>query len=281
MRFDFIKNHRHKYSISQSTKLLEVTRAGYYQNLKAIPSSTELRHQYLTKQIKRVFNQHKGNYGSIRITQQLYNEGIETNKRVVAQLMQKAGLLAKGYYKRFKSHTKKPSIEQLVKDNLLNREFDNKVVDQIWVTDITYISCSDGRLYLSTYIDLATRIPRCFKTASSMKKDIVIDPLKNYNGKLPDVVHSDRGSQYTSHEYTQLLQDNSIIHSMSKPGTPVDNAVIESFHNSIKRELIKPNKHKTKAQIKVLIDEYLMHYYIYERIHTKFMKTPYEYQQSL
>jgi len=114
-----------------------------------------------------------------------------------------------------------------------------------------------------------------------MKKEIVMSPLENYEGRLPRTVHSDRESQYTSYAYADLMEAKSITHSMSQPGTPVDNTVIESFHNSIKRELITPNRHKTKAQMKVLIDHYLQNYYIYDRIYTKFMKTPYKYQESL
>lgn len=157
----------------------------------------------------------------------------------------------------------------------MNRQFEQSQIDAVWVTDITYIPCNDGRLYLSTYIDLATRIPRCYMVDSNMKKEIVIHPLQIYKGELPTVIHSDRGSQYQSLSYQELLTDHHITHSMSQPGTPVDNAVIESFHRSIKRELIEPNKHKSKIEmkVKVLIQDYLEDYYPNKRIHTKFMMT--------
>ena len=163
-------------------ELLEVTRSGYYEWLKRVPSTRVLRHQYLTEEIKRVFKQHNGNYGSPRIAQQLYDEGIETNKRVVAELMQKAGLKAKGYRKRAKKHTKKKPIEEYIRENILNRQFDRETIDEIWVTDISYVACSDGRLYLSTYIDLTTRIPRCYEIGVSMKKEMVMSPLEKYQG---------------------------------------------------------------------------------------------------
>jgi len=276
-----MKTHKGKYPILHYAKLFKVSRVGYYEYSKRKLSATKLKHEYLTIEIQRVFNQHKGNYGSPRIAQQLYDEGIETNKRVVAELMQKAGLKAKGYRKSRGNQTKKKGLAEYVRENLVKREFDSKAIDAIWVTDITYVPCSDGRLYLSTYIDLATRIPRCYKISSSMKKELVLEPLKRYDGRYPTIIHSDRGSQYTSYAYAELLEEKSILHSMSQPGTPVDNAVIESFHNSIKRELINPNRHKTKVEMQVLIDHYLQKYYIYDRIHTKFMKTPYKYQESL
>lgn len=122
-----------------------------------------------------------------------------------------------------------------------------------------------------------------FELISSLilKIHIVIDPLLQYDGKLPTIIHGDRGSQYTSHRYQELLESKEIQHSMSAPGTPVDNAVIESFHKSIKRELIYPNRHKTKAEMKVLITKYISDYYIHERIHTKFMMTPHKYEQQI
>jgi putative transposase len=195
-RFQFIKLHKGKYTVSTLSKKLEVSRAGYYHWLTKPISNIELRHQYLTEEIKRVFKQHNGNYGSPRIAQQLYDEGIETNKRVVAELMQKAGLKAKGYRKRSCQTTKKP-LEKYIYENIINREFNRDIIDEIWVTDITYVPCSDGRLYLNNYIDLTTRIPRCYEIAASMKKEIAIAPLKSYHGKRPEIVHSDRGSQYT------------------------------------------------------------------------------------
>lgn len=126
---------------------------------KKTKSRLALRHEYLTNEIIKVFKKHHGRYGSPRVAKELYDKGIETNKRVVARLMRDNNLIAKGYHRRKASYGKTKDIETIVKENLLLRNFDSEKVDDIWVTDITYINCSDGRLYLSTYIDLATRIP--------------------------------------------------------------------------------------------------------------------------
>ncbi len=258
--------------------MLHVSRAGYYDWVKRPPSELSLRHDYLKAEIKRTFKEHHGRYGSPRVVLALLNEGINTNIRVVAKLMRDMNLCAIGYHRRKKSYGQNKAIEDVVKENLLQREFHQIDVDRVWVTDITYIQCKDGRLYLSTYIDLTTRIPRCFKVYTNMKKHLVIDPIKTYKGVLPEMIHSDRGSQYRSYDYRDLLEDKNILHSMSEPGTPVDNAVIESYHKSIKRELIYPNKHKTKAEMKVLIHEYLTNYYVKKRIHTKFNMTPLQFE---
>ena len=262
-------------------RLLEVSKQGYYDWRKIQKYLLALRHEYLTNEIVKVFKKHHGRYGSPRVAKELYDKGIETNKRVVARLMRDNNLIAKGYHRRKASYGKPKDIETIVKENLLLRNFDSEKVDDIWVTDITYISCSDGRLYLSTYIDLATRIPRCFKISTNMKKHIVSDPLKYYTDTLPNYIHSDRGPQYRSYDYQDLLEKFNIQHSMSAPGTPVDNAVIESFHKTIKRELIYPNKNKTKSEMRVLIENYLGDYYTNERIHTKFMTTPLKEEERL
>lgn len=170
-----------------------VSRQGYYDWRKRFPSRTTLRHEFLKSESKRVFYEHKGRYGSPRIAQQLYDEGIETNKRVVAVLMRELNLCAKGFHHRKPSYGKEKAIEQVIKENLLNRQFNQSQIDAIWVTAIPYISCADGRLYLSTYIDLATRILRCYKVDAHMRKEIVIQPLERYNGSLLSVVHSERG----------------------------------------------------------------------------------------
>lgn len=249
--------------------------------MKRPPSELSRRHEYLKIEIRRIFERHQGRYGSPRVVLALLEEGIDTNIRVVAKLMREMHLCAEGYHRRKKSYGQNKAIEDVIRDNLLNREFDQAIIDRVWVTDITYIQCKDGRLYLSTYIDLTTRIPRCFKVHANMKKHIVIDPIRNYKGSLPEIIHSDRGSQYRSYDYRDLLESKRITHSMSEPGTPVDNAVIESYHKSIKRELIYPNKNKTKAEIKVLIHEYLTNYYVNQRIHTKFKMTPAQYESQI
>lgn len=281
MRFHFIHKHRTDYQVKIMCRILSVSRQGYYEWRKRKPSQLRLRHRFLEKEIRRVYDQHKGRYGSPRIALQLYDEGIETNKRVVATLMRKMGLCAKGYHRRKTTYGQDKSFETAYKENLLERQFDQEIIDKIWVTDITYVSCSDGRLYLSTYIDLATRIPRCFTIETHMRKEIVLNPIKSYKNQLPDIIHSDRGSQYRSYAYQDLLESYKIRHSMSQPGTPVDNAVIESFHRTIKRELIIPNKGKTKEEMKVLIFNYLTEYFPNERIHMKFKMTPSQYEKSL
>lgn len=114
-----------------------------------------------------------------------------------------------------------------------------------------------------------------------MRKDIINDPQRKYKGKMPNIIYSDRGLQYRSFSYQDILNKNNICHSMSDPGTPVDNVVVESYCRSIKRELIIPNKHKLTDEMKVLIKDFLTGYYVNKRIHTKLKMTPRKYEEKL
>lgn len=235
-----------------------------------------------------MFEEHKGRYGSPRIAQHLYDEGIETNKRVVAMLMQRAGLVS--IYSRNR-RSKKTSKKGITRENILRRNFKSMIPGEVFVTDITYVPCSDGVLYLTIYLDLALRQPRAFGITNHIRKECVTDPLENLiaNGFAHEdsMVHSDQGSQYRSFVFAGICEEHGLIHSMSAPGNPIDNAVAESFClyplgcKTVKTEVIKPNRHLTKAQMEVVLCNYLEDYYPKERIHTALGMTPNAYEQWL
>ncbi len=278
-----MKRNSKKYTISIICRLLKISRQGYYEFLHRKPSKRELHHEYLIKEIKRIYKEHKGRYGSPRIALQMYMEGIETNKKTIAKLMQKEGLVSI-YYKKRKYKKVEKELRDYIRENILERQFKQEKTDKVLVSDITYVPCRDGTLYLTSYIDLSCRMLRSYKISTHMRKSVVIEPLINILKKknmLGCIIHTDRGSQYRSYEYKELLEKNQINHSMSKPGTPLDNAVIESFYKTVKVELINPNKNKTKAEMKVLLRNYLEDYYPKKRIHTSLGMTPYKYEQIL
>lgn len=195
--------------------------------------------------------------------------------------MRNVGLCAITHRRKKKSPQIK-TIEHYVEANILNRAFGGKHINQVWIEDITYIPCKAGTLYLSMFIDIASKMPRGYVIANHMKANIVVTALKQglnqikYTERM--IVHTDRGSQYRSDEFVHLISKNKLIHSMSRPGNPIDNAVMESFFKTLKTELIYPNKHQTKAHMKVLIEDYLFNYYPKERYHTSFGMTPYDYE---
>lgn len=214
---------------------------------------------------------------------QLYEEGIETNKRVVAMLMQKAKLVSI-YSQRRRRKQKQKSKENLLKENLLKREFDCDNPGTIFVTDITYVPCSDGTLYLTCFLDIATRMPKTFNITDHMRKECATKPLKKLpkNGaKKGAIVHSDQGSQYKSYAFSNICDENNFKQSMSAPGNPIDNAVAEAFFKSVKIEVVYPNRHRTKEEMEVILRNYMEDYYPKERIHTKLRMPPYQYEQQL
>lgn len=257
---------------------------GYYLYRRRQPSKRSLRHDWLTIQIKRVFEKHKGRYGSPRIALTLYNEGIETNKRVVAMLMQRAGLVSV-YGRQRRQKQRLRFKEDMLRQNLLNRDFNCQQANTVFVSDITYIRCHDGMLYLTLYLDLATRFPKAYGITGSMKMACVIDPLKQLinagYAQRGTIIHSDQGSQYRSYAMANLCEAHGLIQSMSRPGRPIDNAVAEAFFKTLKMEVIYPNRHLTKAKMMVLLGDYLDRYYPEERIHTSLGMTPKQYEQRL
>lgn len=124
VRFEFVHKHHQQYSIQTLCRILNVSRQGYYLWRNRRPSRTQLRHNFLKQNIKGVFYEHKGRYGYPRIAQQLYDEGIETNKRVASVLMCGMNLCAKGFYRRQSSYGRGKAIEEIVKENLLSRQFE-------------------------------------------------------------------------------------------------------------------------------------------------------------
>ncbi|MFV0424224.1 MAG: IS3 family transposase [Bacilli bacterium] len=279
-RFKFITcYHSSKYSISSLCKLLNVSRAGYYEFQTRRKSKTQIKREYIESQVIRVYKEHKGRYGSPRIANQLYEEGIETNKRVVAELMAKNSLVAITHKRKKNNNSNK--FEEAVRENSLNRIFNQKDINNVWCGDITYVRCSDGTLYVSTYVDLGSRMDVSYDVRSNMKKELVLKSLEEtFAGKrFPKMIHTDGGSQYRSYKFKELMEKYGISHSMSAPGTPIDNAVIESFFNTLKKELIYPNKGKTMAQMRILIKGYMEEYYPKKRHHTTIGMTPEKYEK--
>lgn len=188
------------------------------------------------------------------------------------------------YYKKRSAGKQEKTLSDYVMDNILQRQFHEEVLNKVLVSDITYVPCRDGTHYLAAYVDLASRMPRAFQVSANMKTSLVIEPLLAFLKRTSlkgSIIHTDRGSQYRSYMYKEILQEQNVTHSMSDPGCPLDNAVAESFFKAVKTELIRPNRHKTKAEMKVLLENYLEDYYPHKRIHTVLGMTPYQFEQQL
>ncbi len=157
--------------------------------------------------------------------------------------------------------------------------------NQVWVSDITYVATDEGWLYLATHIDLFDRKVVGMAMSESLKRDIVI---KSLNRAVTDrkpgeglICHSDQGVQYASEEYRELLRRFKIRGSMSRRGNCYDNAPAESFHATIKKELIYSERFKTRNEAKNKIFEYIEVFYNRQRLHSALgYQTPHEYWQK-
>jgi transposase InsO family protein len=252
---------------------LEVSRSGYYKWLqeKANENSYQKRRKALLARIMYIFLDSKSRYGSPKITKLLKREGWSVSERMVGKLMKENGLRS-CVSRKFRVNTTDSNHPHPIAPNVLNQRFTTTAPNKIWVTDITYVPCREGRLYLASVLDLYTRRIVGWKLAERMTTDLVLAALDQaYEAQKPPeglIHHSDRGSQYASEEYRSRLQQYQMKASMSRKGNCYDNACIESFHSVLKKEFIYCTRFRTKAQAQQEIFEYIELFYNRKRIHS-------------
>lgn len=250
--------------------MLLIERSGYYAWLKKKPGKRAMSNKLLDAKIIAIFNTHLGRYGAKRITDELRDNGETCSKNRVSRRMNFLELHAKAK-KKFKVTT--DSKHNLpIAPNLLNRDFSTTGPNQKWVGDISYVSTDEGWMYLAVVIDLYSRAVIGWSMQPTMSKQLVCDALimALWRRGFPRGVlfHSDRGSQYCSHDFQKLLKVNGIICSMSRKGNCWDNSVAESFFHTIKTELIYSERYLTRERAKNSIFHYIEVYYNRIRRHS-------------
>jgi len=215
------------YSVRLMCKMLCVSPSGYYSWRDRSPSKRAQENAILTEKIKAIFDDENSRVGAKRITKRLRFEGAHVSRHRVARIMRKNGWRAKAARK-FKVTTN--SNHKLpVAPNLLQQKFSASRPNEKWVSDITYVWTDEGWLYLAVVMDLYSRMVVGWSMSERMTSQLVIDALQMaiWRRKKPQgvIIHSDRGSQYCSHEYQKLLAENGFICSMSKRGDCYDNGV--------------------------------------------------------
>jgi len=270
VRFQYLKDNHGKYNVKKACKTLHVSHSGYYEYLHRQPSDRAIENEILSQNIRRIFNEHKGRYGMIRISRSLGREGISANHKRVGRLMRIMGLYAKGTRYRYKNYHKVTNNEE--RPNLLNQVFDARGKNQIWIGDITYIHTKLGYLYLAVFLDIYSRRVVGWSMERTLKENLVIRAfLQAYWKEKPQeslIVHTDQGSQYTGNNFQAVLQAGGAIHSNSRKGNPYDNAMMESFYRTLKRELTKGANYETPEQAQKAIFQYIELYYNNERMHS-------------
>lgn len=263
--------------------MLGVSRSGYYAYSSRKMSAHSIENNVLREEIKIIFEENKGRYGSWRISRELKNRGILASRKRVAKLMRMDGLYPKGSPHQYR---RKYGHQQEGRPNLLNQIFEAKGRNQIWLGDITYIPTKKKTLYLAVFLDVYSRKIVGWAMDTRMKEKLVIDAFNQaYGREHPEpglIVHSDQGAQYTGAAFRSLLKFRSAISSNSRKGTPYDNAPMESFYKTLKRELINDAHFETLEEAKAEVFKYIETYYNTRRMHSTLgYMTPVEYEKML
>ena len=235
-----------------------------------------------SKEIKRVFEEHSSRYGSKRIAKSLEREGIKINHKKVSRLMSKLGLVAKGAKKKYRYHKR---ILNTQAPNLINQNFIAEERNQIWLGDITYIPTGEGFLYLCVFLDTYSRKIVGFCMDKRMTDNIVTDAFRQAidkeHPKIGLIVHTDQGSQFTGSRFRNLVKKYGGVVSNSMKGNPYDNAMMESFYRTFKRELINGIKFKSRRDAEKETFKYIELYYNSKRLHSALgYVSPREYERT-
>jgi len=252
-------------------ELFEVSRSGFYAWIDR-PASARLKKE--EERAEKIFDVHvksRGLYGSPRVYQELLKQGEKVSLNTVASIMKERHIRSK-MQRKFRVLTTDSRHDNPIAPNTLDRQFQADGPNQKWCVDITYVSTGQGWLYLAGVIDLFSRRIVGWSMADHLQSNLCEAALRMaLTQREPGkglLQHSDRGVQYTSSNYRQLLAQHNIQVSMSRTGNCYDNAVMESFWGTLKTELIYHQTYATREDAKRSIFEYIEVFYNRIRLHS-------------
>ena len=282
-----MNKHSPRFPVEMMSRALGVSRGGYYKWLKknAQDSTLAASDQCLNKEIKAVFEHSKSTYGSPRVYQKLQTlaDGLSVSKSTVARRMKALGLAARNRKRKYVVTTQSDH-PYAASPNLLDRQFGVEQINQVWVSDITYIATDQGWRYLTIILDLGDRSVVSWALSNTLHaQSSVIKAFKeavekrNISKNSGLMFHSDRGVQYACEDFRSLLNQYKVTQSMSRKGNCWDNAVAESFFKTIKTEELDQHQLIKAEQLFSLIFKYIDGWYNTQRIHSALNgKTPWE-----
>jgi transposase InsO family protein len=240
------------------------------------PSDAELLEAELVAEIRAIHDEFDQTYGVPRMAVELVRRGWRVNHKRVERLMAAHGLV--GVHKPAKVRTTIPAEENPPLPDLVGRRFAPAAPDVVWVGDITYIPTGEGWLYLASVLDLGSRRLLGYSMAGHMRTELVADALtmaaSARGGQTAGIIfHGDRGSQYMSGDYRQLVGDLDMVQSVGRTGVCWDNAVAEAFWSSLKREVIHRYRFATRAEARRAIFAWI-HTYNHRRLHSSLGYVP-------
>jgi putative transposase len=258
----FIDMKRGDYGVELICRTLEVSASAYYQRSTGQRSERAVEDERLLAVIRETHKDNYYAYGYRKMWKTLRRAGETAPRCQVQRLMRQHGI--QGAKRRGKPwRTTLPDPTALKRPDLVNRDFTAKAPDRLWVGDYTYLRCWEGKLYFAFVIDVFSRKIVGWQLATHMRTDLVLDALRMALGiRAPGadftlVTHTDQGSQYTSDDYTQVIDDHRVLASVGTVGDAYDNAMAESFVDTFKTELIKDRTWETRSQVELAILEYV------------------------
>jgi len=259
------------YPVGALCRAVQVARSGYYGWLKGKEPAREVANGELVEQIKTIYAAKRGTYGSPRITHELRRGGQKYNHKRVERLMRQQGLKGRTG-KRRKVRTTNSEHDQPVAPNLLLERPAPQRTDEVWVADITYVPTTEGWLFVAAVMDLYSRQLLGWSIWESLEAGGALQALNRAltRRRYPRGVihHSDRGIQYACREYRQQLERCGLVASMSRKGNCYDNAAMEAFWSTLKREALEESANWSKDHVRRVIFEYIESIYNRNRLHS-------------
>jgi len=281
VRFRFIEAEKASYSVTALCRVLRVRRSGFYAWRVRAPSVRARANVAARVHVRAIYRQHRRRYGSPRVYRELRAQGIALGRHRVARLMREEGLRAKG--KRRYCVTTDSAHRLGVAPNRVARNFGAPAPNRVWLSDITYLATGEGWLYLTCVLDVYSRRMVGWAVDDSLHAEATCRALTEATARRRPrpglVVHSDRGAQYAGEHFQRLLSQRDFISSMSRKGNCWDNAPMESFFATLKREIADapwPTKNAAEADLLAYFA-----YYNHERRHSALdYLTPAEYESA-
>lgn len=284
MRYPFIEQHRSVYSIAALCRAMRVSRSGYYAWRSRKPGPRAAENAELTTRIAHIFLKSRRTYGSPRVYTALREAGVRCGVHRVARLMRQAGLAARK--QRHRPSAPGKTSREPVAPNRLGRAFYARELNEKWAADITQIWTRAGWLYLAVVMDLASR--RVVGWAmqrtpeASLATRALTMALRSRRPAAGLLCHSDQGSQYASGAYQALLAKWKVRGSMSRKGDCYDNAVVESFFATLKRECVQGEIYASRTIARSALFAYIEGWYNQERLHSTLgYQSPASYEEYL
>jgi putative transposase len=267
-------------SVESMCRLAQVSRAGFYRHWRQREPRAE--QTELRAEVQRIALTHRRNYGYRRVTEQLRDEGWAVNRKRIARLMAEDNLLC--LRRRFAATT--DSGHELRVHLNLAAGMELTGIDQLWVADITYIRLAEQFVYLAVVLDAYSRRVVGWALDERLDAALAVAALRQaIDARQPAsglVHHSDRGVQYASAAYAELLAAHGIVPSMSRPANPYDNAQCESFMKTLKQEEIYTRRYRDRADLEAHIEQFIERYYNRRRLHSALdYRTPEDFERSL